>query len=80
MSIAKLDHSAPEDHRTAGRHIANEEPAEEEDRPVTLVGMIDKRKHRCRICHLHVIPGLAPDSILGGQLTADGVWQHLRCR
>ena len=54
--------------------------AAEEDWPVAPLRISDGKKHRCHVCHLHVIPGLPAGSILGGQLREDGRWEHFRCR
>ncbi len=76
MPLPQLDHTASEDKRDIDPRLA----PEEEDWPVAPVRISDGKKHRCHVCRLHVFPGLPPDSILGGQLTADGKWQHFRCR
>jgi diadenosine tetraphosphate (Ap4A) HIT family hydrolase len=67
------------------RHVVeeSEEQARESQRngvDPTELHASDGRKHRCRVCHLHVIPGWSEDSILGGRQTEDGAWEHFRCR
>jgi len=76
MPLPELDHTSSNEERTVGPYAT----AEEEDWPVAPLRISDGKKHRCHVCHLHVIPGLPAGSILGGQLREDGRWEHFRCR
>ncbi len=79
MRVAEPEHSDSKEKPTVGHH-AWDEAEEDEDAQIHSPSISDGKKHRCHVCHLHVIPGLAPDSVLGGRLKEDGKWEHFRCR
>jgi hypothetical protein len=78
MLFAEREHSDSKQKPTLSRHT-RDEAEEDENAPVHSLSISDGKKHRCHVCHLHVISGLPCDSVLGGRLTDGGKWEHFRC-